>query len=191
MHPPLCKTSLLSAPKAISKLVYSLTPTNLRGPLTSHADRIYICIVICQLFASNLHKCKTSKKFPKRAKNFLATSVKSSVKKKILKIFKKPLDKLLNLWYNYYRKKQERSTTMLKKLINYFELNKPYRFDITAPIYAICAFGIMFGFNMNILFFIGSAISTATCWQAKRLNLVVLNASLFLLNLYNIVMMFV
>lgn len=83
---------------------------------------------------------------------------------------------------------------MLKKLINYFELNKPYRFDITditAPIYAMCAFGIMFGFNMNILFFIGSAISTATCWQARRINLVVLNASLFLLNLYNIIMMFV
>lgn len=82
---------------------------------------------------------------------------------------------------------------MLKKLINHFELKKPYRFDITditAPIYAMCAFGIMLGFNMNILFFIGSAISTATCWQARRINLVVLNASLFLLNLYNIIMMF-
>ena len=95
--------------------------------------------------------------------------------------------------YNIYRKKHERETTMLKKFINYFELNKPYQFDITditAPIYAMCAFGIMFGFNMNILFFIGSAISTATCWMARRLNLVVLNASLFLLNLYNVVMMF-
>ena len=83
---------------------------------------------------------------------------------------------------------------MLKKLINHFELNKPYRFDITditAPIYAMCAFGIMLEFNMNILFFIGSAISTATCWQARRINLVVLNASLFLLNLYNIIMMFI
>ena len=83
---------------------------------------------------------------------------------------------------------------MFKKLINYFELNKPYQFDITditAPIYAMCAFGIMLGFNMNVLFFIGSAISTVTCWKAKRLNLVVLNASLFLLNLYNLIMMFV
>ena len=82
---------------------------------------------------------------------------------------------------------------MLKKLINHFELNKPYRFDITditAPIYAMCAFGIMLGFNMNILFFIGSAISTATCWQARRINLVVLNASRFLLNLYNKIMKF-
>ena len=82
---------------------------------------------------------------------------------------------------------------MFKKFVNYFNLNHPYEFDITditAPIYALCAFGIMFGFNMNILFFIGSAISTATCWKARRLNLVVLNASLFLLNLYNIIMMF-
>jgi hypothetical protein len=83
---------------------------------------------------------------------------------------------------------------MLKKLINYFELNKPYQFDITditAPIYAMCAIGIMLGYNMNILFFIGSAISTATCWQAKRLNLVVLNGALFLLNLYNVIMMII
>ena len=82
---------------------------------------------------------------------------------------------------------------MFKKFFEYFQLNKPYQFDITditAPIYAMCAFGIMFGFNMNILFFIGSAISTATCWAARRLNLVVLNASLFLLNLYNVIMMF-
>ena len=81
---------------------------------------------------------------------------------------------------------------MLTKLINYFELNKPYQFDITditAPIYALCAFGIMMGFNMNVLFFIGSAISTATCWKAKKLNLVVLNGALFLLNLYNVIMM--
>lgn len=83
---------------------------------------------------------------------------------------------------------------MLTKLINYFELNKPYQFDITditAPIYALCAIGIMMGFNMNVLFFIGSAISTATCWKAKRLNLVVLNGALFILNLYNVIMMLV
>lgn len=81
---------------------------------------------------------------------------------------------------------------MFKKFVNYFNLNYPYEFDITditAPIYALCAFGIMLGFNMNILFFIGSAISTATCWKARRLNLVVLNASLFLLNFYNIILM--
>ena len=83
---------------------------------------------------------------------------------------------------------------MLTKLINYFELNKPYQFDITditAPIYALCAIGIMMGFNMNVLFFIGSAISIATCWKAKRLNLVVLNGALFILNLYNVIMMII
>lgn len=81
---------------------------------------------------------------------------------------------------------------MLKKLINYFELNKPYQFDITdiiAPIYTICAIGIMLGFNMNVLFFIGSAIATATCWKARKLNLVLLNGALFILNLYNVIMM--
>ena len=81
---------------------------------------------------------------------------------------------------------------MKKKIINYFELNKSYQFDITditAPIYTICAIGIMLGFNMNILFFIGSAIATATCWQARRLNLIFLNVALFALNLYNVIMM--
>jgi hypothetical protein len=83
---------------------------------------------------------------------------------------------------------------MLTKLINYFELNKPYQFDITditSIIYTICAIGIMMGFNMNVLFFIGSAISTATCWKARRLNLVLLNGALFILNLYNVIMMLV
>lgn len=81
---------------------------------------------------------------------------------------------------------------MLKKFINYFELNKSYQFDITditSIIYTICAFGIIVGFNMNVLFFIGSAISTATCWKARRLNLVLLNGALFILNLYNVIMM--
>jgi hypothetical protein len=81
---------------------------------------------------------------------------------------------------------------MLKKFINYFELNKSYQFDITditSVIYTICAIGIIAGFNMNVLFFIGSAISTATCWTAKRLNLVLLNGALFVLNLYNVIMM--
>ena len=82
---------------------------------------------------------------------------------------------------------------MLKKFINYFNLNKPYEFDITdvvAPIYALCAFGIMLGLNMNILFLIGSAIATATCFKARRLNLVILNAAMFALNVFNVIKMF-
>jgi hypothetical protein len=81
----------------------------------------------------------------------------------------------------------------MKAFINYFQLNHKYQFDITditAPIYALCAIGIMLGYNMNVLFFIGSAISTATCWQARRLNLVLLNGALFALNLFNIIQMF-
>ena len=82
---------------------------------------------------------------------------------------------------------------MLKKFINYFNLNKPYEFDITdiiAPIYATCAVGIMLGLNMNILFLIGSAVATATCFKAKRLNLVILNAAMFALNVFNVIKMF-
>lgn len=83
---------------------------------------------------------------------------------------------------------------MLKKFINYFNLNKPYEFDITdiiAPIYATCALGIMLGLNMNILFLIGSAIATATCFKARRLNLVILNAAMFALNVFNVIKMFI
>jgi hypothetical protein len=76
------------------------------------------------------------------------------------------------------------------KLKNYFELNRPYEFDITdltALIYTICAIGGMCGFDMTILFFIGSAIATAFCLQARRINLVVLNVALFAMNCYYLI----
>ena len=81
----------------------------------------------------------------------------------------------------------------MKKFVNYFELNRPYQFDITditSLIYTACAVGIMAGYNMNILFCIGSAISTAFCWKAKRLNLILLNGSLFILNVWYVIQMF-
>ena len=73
---------------------------------------------------------------------------------------------------------------------NWFELHAPYRFevtDLTALIYTICAIGVMLGTNMTILFCIGAVIATAFCWQAKRLNLVVLNVALLAMNIYNLV----
>ena len=79
--------------------------------------------------------------------------------------------------------------TKMKKFVNYFQLNKPYQFDITdmvAPIYCACAIGIMLGFNMNVLFFIGSLLATVFCYKARRLNLVLLNVSMFALNLFNL-----
>lgn len=82
---------------------------------------------------------------------------------------------------------------LVKKFVEYFNLNQKYQFDITditAPIYATCAIGIMLGLNMTILFFIGSLISTVTCWTARRLNLVLLNGALFALNCYNLILMF-
>jgi hypothetical protein len=81
----------------------------------------------------------------------------------------------------------------MKRFIQYFELDRKYQFDINdvvATIYALCAIGIMLGFNMNILFFIGATIATAVCWKARRLNLVLLNVAMFALNLFNVIKMF-
>ena len=82
----------------------------------------------------------------------------------------------------------------MKRLINYFELNRAYQFDITditALIYVVCAMGVMIGVNMTILFTIGATIATAFCWQAKRINLVVLNVALWAMNVYNLILMFI
>jgi hypothetical protein len=76
----------------------------------------------------------------------------------------------------------------------FFELHRPYKFevgDLTALIYVICAVVGIMGFNPTILFLIGSAIGTAFCWQGRRVNLVVLNVSLFVLNLVSVIRMVV
>ena len=82
---------------------------------------------------------------------------------------------------------------MFTKLKNYFELNQKYKFDVTdltAFIYVLCTiFGII-GLNVTPLFLIGSAIGTAFCWQARRINLIVLNGSLFVLNLVSFIRIF-
>jgi hypothetical protein len=80
----------------------------------------------------------------------------------------------------------------MNKLKTYFNLDRPYEFDITditALIYTICAVGVMCGIDMTILFFIGSTIATIFCLQAKRINLVVLNVALWSMNLYYIINM--
>lgn len=80
----------------------------------------------------------------------------------------------------------------MKKLINYFKLNRTYEFDVTdvtAIIYTICAIGVMCGMDMTILFFIGATIATTFCWQARRLNLILLNLSLWCMNLYYVICM--
>lgn len=63
-------------------------PRNLRGPSTCGADRVYNCKDICQLFAQIIHKSKTSKKFPKRTKNFQQHLSSHLSIKKIKKFFK-------------------------------------------------------------------------------------------------------
>ena len=70
----------------------------------------------------------------------------------------------------------------------FFELTRPYRFevtDLTAIIYLICAVLGVMGGNPGLLFLIGSAIGTAFCWQAHRINVVVLNVALFIFNIYS------
>lgn len=81
---------------------------------------------------------------------------------------------------------------MITKLINYFQLNSKYQFDITditALIYTICAIGVICGVDMTVLFFIGSTIATAFCLEARRVNLVVLNVALWCMNLYYVINM--
>lgn len=82
---------------------------------------------------------------------------------------------------------------MVTKLKNYFELNQKYKFDVTdltALIYVLCTILGIIGVNVTPLFLIGSAIGTAFCWQARRINLMVLNGSLFILNLVSFIRMF-
>lgn len=69
----------------------------------------------------------------------------------------------------------------------FFELTHPYHFevtDLTALIYLVCAIIGIMGGNTGLLFLIGSAIGTAFCWQAHRINVVVLNVALFIFNFY-------
>lgn len=80
----------------------------------------------------------------------------------------------------------------MQKLKTYFNLDRTYEFDITditCLIYTICAMGVMLGADMTVLFFIGSLIATAFCWQARRLNLVLLNVALFAMNTYYLINM--
>lgn len=75
----------------------------------------------------------------------------------------------------------------------FFELNKKYQFDptdLTAIIYVVCTVMGIMGYNVTPLFLLGSAIGTAFCWKARRINLIVLNVSLFVLNLVGFIKMF-
>lgn len=79
------------------------------------------------------------------------------------------------------------------KIKNWFELNQKYKFevtDLTTLIYVLCTILGIIGINITPLFLIGSIIATAFSWQGHRINLVILNTSLFLLNLVNFIKMF-
>ena len=83
---------------------------------------------------------------------------------------------------------------MIDKIKNFFEFNRAYRFevtDLTALIYTVCAIGGMMGVDMTILWCIGATIATAFCWQAHRINLVVLNGALWIMNMWNLFQMMI
>lgn len=83
---------------------------------------------------------------------------------------------------------------MINKFKQFFGITTPYVFDITditAIIYTACVVGVLCGADMTVLFFIGSLIGTIFCFESRRLNLVVLNVSLFIMNAYYLVKMFV
>ena len=82
----------------------------------------------------------------------------------------------------------------MNKLKTFFNLDRSYKFDvidITALIYTICAIGVMLGADMTILFCIGATIATAFCWQAHKINLVVLNVALWAMNMWNLFQMII
>ena len=75
----------------------------------------------------------------------------------------------------------------MTKIKTFFNLNQSYQFDITditSIIYTLCAAGVIMGYDMTVLFVIGAVISTAFCWQAHKLNLILLNVSLLIMNLF-------
>lgn len=82
----------------------------------------------------------------------------------------------------------------MKKIKTYFNLDYPYEFDITdltALIYTVCVIGGMMSANMTVLWCIGATITTAFCWQARKLNLIVLNGALWVMNMWSLIQMII
>lgn len=82
----------------------------------------------------------------------------------------------------------------MERIKNYFEFTKPYEFDptdLTAVIFLVCSvLGIFTTVNITPLFLMGSIVGTFFCFKGRRLNLIVLNGSLLVLNLVNFIKMF-
>lgn len=78
----------------------------------------------------------------------------------------------------------------MKKIKNYFELNKPYEFDptdLTAVIFLVAAvLGIAIDLDPTPLFLMGSTIGTIFSVPGRRINLIILNGSMLVLNLVNL-----
>ena len=73
---------------------------------------------------------------------------------------------------------------VINRFVNWYQFDLT---DIVAIIYTICVGGIVNGHNMNILFTIGVIIS---CWSVRksgRFNLLLINAVMLVLNIYNLI----
>ena len=74
----------------------------------------------------------------------------------------------------------------MQRIKEFFELNSKYQFDptdLTAAIYVICTILCACGKDSSLLMLIGATIGTIFCWRAHRVNLIVLNVTLFVFNL--------
>ena len=74
-------------------------------------------------------------------------------------------------------------------MIKFFELNQKYKFeinDLIAVIFLIAAILGMSGGNPTPFFAVGSLIGFIACFSARRINIVVLNGALLILNIFNI-----
>lgn len=83
---------------------------------------------------------------------------------------------------------------MINRIKQFFNLDRPYAFDVTdltAFIYTVCVIGGMMGANMTVLWCIGATIATAFCWQARKLNLIVLNGALWVMNMWSLIQMII
>lgn len=72
----------------------------------------------------------------------------------------------------------------------FFELNKPYKFelnDLIAVLYVICAILGIAGIGATFLFLIGAILGFIGSLKCHRINLLVLNGAFIVLNIYYLI----
>lgn len=75
-------------------------------------------------------------------------------------------------------------TKLLNRFANWYQFDPT---DIVTVIYGLCVMGIVNGVNMNLPFTIGVIVSLVSVLKSGRLNLLLINAFMLILNIYNII----